>query len=211
MKKLLIALLCLVLACCFAACNKDEEPAEEAASPTDLVNPVAEPVEGDPLVAEAEEEVSKLEQELDITIALPDSFQITRSVMVEGYMAQIEFTLDAENYTGRYALGKYENMSGFSKGFQHEETVDINGVPVKLRWTAKEDIMSEVETTIGVADAYDAEKDLSYMVVLTKDSTKEKLTDAMTAFMQAASLGAPEELVESGGAAETTDSGPAQD
>ena len=166
------------------------------ALPKDL-NLCGEPVPlADPLVAEAEEEVSKLEQELDITIDLPEDFLITRSVLVEGYMAQIEFTFAEENYTGRYAKGQQENMSGFSKGFAHEETATIDGVAVKLRWTAKADIMSEVETTIGVADAYDQAKDLSYMVVLTKDSTKEKLVDAITAFMQAASQGAPEEIVE---------------
>ncbi len=198
MKKLftvVLCLLCLALAFSFAACNKDKGEGEEPASPTDIPAE-ATPIEGDPLVAEAEEEVSKLEQELDITIDLPEDFLITRSVLVEGYMAQIEFTFAEENYTGRYAKGQQENMSGFSKGFAHEETATIDGVAVKLRWTAKADIMSEVETTIGVADAYDQAKDLSYMVVLTKDSTKEKLVDAITAFMQAASQGAPEEIVE---------------
>ena len=211
MKKLLIVILCLGLVCCFAACHNEEPAEDQAASPTDI-EAVAEPVEGDPLVAETEEDVSNLEQQLDITIELPEDFQITRSVMVEGYMAQIEFTYEGENYTGRYAQGQYDNMSGFSKGFHNEETVDIDGVSVKLRWTTEDDIMSDIEATTGVADAYDTGKNLSYMVVLTKASTKDKLVNAMTAFMQAASQGAPQDLVDSvtEPAADSTGDGSAQ-
>ena len=191
MKKLSILILCLVVACGLAACHKG---GQDATSPTDVQPAVATPVEGDPLVQEADEDVSGLEQELDITIKLPEDFQITRTALVEGYMAQVEFTYDSENYTGRYAKGQHDNMSGFEKGFKHEETAEIAGLQVKLRWTASDEIMTATAATSGVADAYDAQKDLSYMIVLTKDSTKDKLVNAMTAFIQAASQGAPEDL-----------------
>lgn len=199
MKKMLILLLCLLLCCGLVGCGGQETaPADEPASPTDIAEKPATATleEGVSGVAEAEEAVSELEKDLDITIELPEDFLITRSVMVDEVMAQIEFTFNEENYTGRYAVGLHENMSGFETGFRHEEFVEINGVQTKLRWSASDEVSSAIEPTIGVADAYDQGKNLSYMVVMTKDSSKDKLVAAMEAFMQAASLGAPEEMAD---------------
>lgn len=192
MKKLLILLMSLLLVPALAACGQqaaDEEPPEEEieweATPTDLEVDLS-PYEGYDQPAENErlvEDMTQVNEMLGATVTLPADFTVSRTLVIDENVVQVEFTVGEDNYTGRYASGLHENMSGMTNNFVNDETVDIAGLSVRLRYTTPEQAPNETISTIGVADAYDQEKNISYMVALMKNSTKEKLVSAMEAFI----------------------------
>ena len=134
-------------------------------------------------------------------IELPETFVVTRYAIVDDTMAQIEFTYEDLKGAGRYAKGQYTNMSGLTRSFTNDENTEIDGVSAHLRYNSYEEGSVEAQSgsTVGVADAYDAEKDMSYMVYFTSGADKDVLTEAMAAFMTAIEVGAVEEAAEEAG------------
>lgn len=196
MKKLLVLIICLLLAAGAAACSQPdaeepgpEQPGEEEmeweATPTDLEVDLSQyegydqPAENEELV----EDMARISELLGVSVALPEEFEVSRALVIDENIAQVEFTIGEDAYMGRYAAGLQENMSGMSKNFAKDETAEIAGLSVRLRYTPAEQAVNQTISTIGVADAYDAAKNISFMVVQMKNSSKEALIAAMEAFI----------------------------
>jgi len=193
MKKVLILLLSLMLVFAFAACGAEEEQPEAPVSDTDL-NIIE--TEEESNVHEVEGELSQLEEVIGTTITLPESFVVTRYAVVNDNIAQVEFEYDELKFVGRYATGNQSNMSGLTREFTNNETVDVEGVSVQLRYNvyAEDDLSAQgASATMGIADAYNSTDDMSFMIYAVKGADKDNLTEAMTAFMDAVKIGAVEE------------------
>lgn len=191
MKKTLLLLLCLLLAFAAAACASDTEaPPEDEyvweATPTDL-EPADEPQVDPRDTADNEkfvEEYTEAELLLGTTLVLPDDFAVTRTLIVDETYVQTEFSYDGADHLGRYAQGLHENISGMTRDFPHDESKEIAGLSVRLRWTTAEEAIG-YNSSLGVADAYDAERNISFMLVRNSGATEENLTAAMELFIQA--------------------------
>ena len=191
MKKLLVMLLCLTLVLAFAACNNDvaevEQPPVEdetatgewEATPTDLEIDLSQ-FEGNDKLPDnqqlVDEDLTPVNDLLSANVVLPDSFDISRVIIIDKSIAQVEFAFGGINYTAQYASGLKDNMSGMTKGFAYDETEDVAGLSTRLRWT---DGAEGGNNSIGVADCYDSAKNISFMVVIIKGSSKELLISAM--------------------------------
>ena len=195
MKKLWLLLCCLLFVFAAAACAADVEEGEQLgvvpddyeweATPADLL-------EGEAVVdphdtAENEqfvEEVSEAEALLGTTIVLPQEFEVSRMLIVDGTYVQVEFVLAGVDYLGRWASGLHENMSGMTDGFLHDENVEINGLSVRLRWTESSEAVG-FTSSLGVVDTYDAARNISFMLVQNEEATQDSLTAVAEDFINA--------------------------
>ena len=181
MKKLLAVLLALGLLFSFAACGEgNEEPVGQEnphVSNTDLV-----PYEEEPIITEMEGELKDLEAVLDQHLSLPEEWAASRCTVIDETVAQIEFSIGEDTYVARSAKGQQENLSDMGKIFTTTETVDVNGISVTIRYIDPE--KSTLPLSFGVADAYDAEKDLSFCIIQDEFTSVEDLTAAMEALME---------------------------
>lgn len=194
MKKVLVLMLSLLLLLTFAACGKDRDG---AVSDTNLIYQMEE----EPTVTAVEGDLDQLEEFMGSEIQLPESFKVTRYAIVDDTMAQIEFTYEELKGVGRYANGQFNNMSGLTRSFTNDENAEIDGVSAHLRYNTYEEGSVEAASgsTVGVADAYDSAKDMSYMVYFTSGADKDVLTEAMAAFMTAIETGAVEDAADAAG------------
>ncbi len=194
MKKVVALMLSLSLLLTLAACKNQEEG---KVSDTDMIFEMEE----ESTVNAVEGDLDQLEEFMGSQIELPETFVVTRYAIVDDTMAQIEFTYEDLKGAGRYAKGQYTNMSGLTRSFTNDENTEIDGVSAHLRYNSYEEGSVEAQSgsTVGVADAYDAEKDMSYMVYFTSGADKDVLTEAMAAFMTAIEVGAVEEAAEEAG------------
>ena len=107
---------------------------------------------------------------------MPEEYPVSRYAVINENQAQVEFYVGSDLVLGRVAKGNVENMSEVTSTFDHDETVDLNGLSVRLRYDDPENTSNN---TLGVADAYDAENDVTYMVSLLNNGTQENLMTAM--------------------------------
>jgi hypothetical protein len=185
MKKLLIVLLALSLLFVFAACtggntNTDEDTTnEDVQKADDPESPIIEEVIGDP---------AELQEALGISIVLPEEYPVSEYRVIDEYMAQVAFYVGTNQAIARVAKGQYDNMSGLTTAFDLDETVTVSGLSVRLRYAdpAAEALYDADKN--GVADAYDAANDLSYMVYIYTNATKADLTAAMEALIAGSSV-----------------------
>lgn len=200
MRKLLLLLLCLLLCLAVAACaNNAEEPAvgpdpaeelppdeEWEATPTDLlVGPEFTPdytdvAEGQQLVSDYADASALIGAEL----IFPAEFTVNQ-VLIEGQIVQVLFDYDGSSYLARLAAGLQENMSGITRSLGADEQAEIAGLSVRLRYPkapeadAAPTLGPAANASMGVADAYDQAANISYMLTLQSDATKDKLSATM--------------------------------
>lgn len=179
MKKLWIALLMLSLVFAFAACNDADKPGDdgvvdESQKAPNPDAPIIEQVLGDP---------EELQTALGIAVSLPEEYPVARYAIIDGDMAQIEFYVGQNLAMGRVAKGQHDNMSAVASAFDFDETAQIAGLSVRLRYADPDAEAIYSASKLGVADAYDAAKDVSYMVSILTDATKADLTAAMEALI----------------------------
>lgn len=176
MKKSVLILLVASMFFVFAACANDADPGtdpngEDVQKADDPEAPIIEEVLGDP---------AELESKLGIIVDMPEEYPVSRYAVINENQGQVEFYVGSDLVLGRVAKGNVENMSEVTSTFDHDETVDLNGLSVRLRYA---DAESTSNNTLGIADAYDAQKDVTYMVSLLNNGTKEKLQTAMQALV----------------------------
>lgn len=175
MKKSLLILLVASMFFVFAACNNAADPNantdDDVQKADDPEAPIIEEVLGDP---------AELEEQLGIIINMPEEYPVSRYAVINENQAQVEFYVGSDLVLGRVAKGNVENMSEVTATFDHDETVDLNGLSVRLRYDDPENTSNN---TLGVADAYDAENDVTYMVSLLNNGTQENLLTAMQALV----------------------------
>ena len=193
MKKFLWVLLTLLIlfAMALTACSNDAESGENedvvpeyVATPEDLLSD-EEYVPDPSVTAENEvylEEYSDAEALLGMDITFPEAFEISRVLIVDNTYVQVEFIMGDVSYMGRYATGLQENMSGIEKGFNTDETVDVDGLSLRLRYTVEEE-RDKSSSTMGVADSYNTTLNISYMLVQQTFVDAETLQEAMELFI----------------------------
>ncbi len=172
MKKSVLILLIASLFFVFAACNNADNPAGDEVQPEEPEAPIIEEVLGDP---------SELEEQLGIIVNMPEEYPVSRYAVINENQAQVEFYVGSDLVLGRVAKGNVENMSEVVSQFDHDETIDLNGLTVRLRY---DDADNNANNTLGVADAYDAEQDVTYMVSILHNGGSENLQTAMQALVE---------------------------
>lgn len=189
MKKSVLVLLIASLFFVFAACSQEPATEPEADPDTNVEEDVDKAPDPDaPVIEEVLGDPSELEAELGIIIDMDSQYPVSRYAVIDDNKAQVEFYVGSDQVMGRVAKGQQENMSGYTSAFDVDETVDVDGLSVRLRYADPEKSTNFAGENIAIADAYDAEKDLSYTVVIMMDGTKDKLIEGVQALVASASV-----------------------
>jgi len=126
------------------------------------------------------DQVDDLNEKADVELNIPEDAEKAQFQLLEGNIAQSDYYIGDIHYVVRVAKGQQENLSQLSadEQFTNDETTEISGLSTRLRYNVYE-ASTDMSTTYGIADAYDAETDISYCVFMVKDGNKELLTNAM--------------------------------
>ncbi len=140
-----------------------------------------EPADGDGAVnVKNYDDLDSLNKQTDVNLNLPANAEKAQFNLVDGTIAQSDYYVEDIHYIVRVTKGAQDNLSGISadEKFTNDETADICGLSTRLRYNISE-TGSDSDTSYGIADAYDAETDISYCVFMIKGGTKDLLTTAM--------------------------------
>ena len=184
MKKSLLLVLVLGLTMIFAACGN--EPANDQVN-TDDPDKAADPEA--PISETLIEDAQEIKDTLGIAIARPEEYSATRYAIINDIQAQVEFMVGENQAIGRIAKGHQENMSEVTSTFDNNETVDVKGVSAYVRYPNPDSQALYSAQNIGVIDAYDETADVTYSVSILTNATKDDLIAALTALMEAATIG----------------------
>ncbi len=163
-KRILIALsiLLLVSVCALSACSSATDENESGVD------------------VQQYDDLDSMNAQLDVNVNLPEGAEKAQFNIVDGTIAQSDYYLDDIHYVVRVTKGEQENLSGISadETFTNDETVEICGLDVRLRYNMSE-VSADTETSYGIADAYDADTDISYCVFMIQGGQKDLLMEAM--------------------------------
>ena len=120
---------------------------------------------------------------------MPEEYSATRYAIINDIQAQVEFMVGENQAIGRIAKGHQENMSEVTSTFDNNETVDVKGVSAYVRYPNPDSQALYSAQNIGVIDAYDETADVTYSVSILTNATKDDLIAALTALMEAATIG----------------------
>ncbi len=176
MKKFFLAFMAISLLVVLAAC--DNNPADDDPGVQKADDPEA------PITEQALEDKQELATMLGIDIDVAEKYSPDRYSVIETDQAQVDFSVGDSMAFGRMALGQRENMSGYTSTFDFDEQTEISGLPARLRYPDPDAEVTAFSGKIGIADVWDAEKDVTYLVVIFTNPTKAQLIEAMESLIK---------------------------
>lgn len=180
-KKFLVLLLAVSMLMLLAACNDGTNP-NETDDPQKADNP-------DPAINEQIlEDKEELATTLGIDINMPEEYAPSRYIIVDETQAQIDFTVGESMAYARMMIGENRNMSNYDSKFDRDEEVEVAGLTARVRYSDPEAEVTMLSSRIGIIDAYDAENNVSYMVIIFTTPTKDQLVTAMADLIASSSI-----------------------
>lgn len=96
---------------------------------------------------------------------------------IENKVAQADFTFDGNKCVLRKVAGDFSLSTLDAMKFDHDETVEVDGLTVRLRYNDAS--AAAIASTIAVADCFDGTH--SYCAILMQNGTKDNVLELITA------------------------------
>ena len=182
MKKLLVVLLALLMALSLVACGNNDQDEREGGyevTPTDLTTEDTTDTQ-ELMLGENQtqlEDFTQAEALLGKSIVWPEDLSINYIIQTDDNQIEVSFTYQESNFTGRYYTGEQTDMSKLSAmSFDVNTDETIAGVSMNLRYPQEDSSYN----SMGVAEGYSAEQNISYMVVQENNATGGELLKQVT-------------------------------